>query len=165
MRRLRSPQSQTSFVFRPVFLLRRVLGIQTRLGNFRTPPDHLLSENCCADRQPTTHCRDSAYRQLHFWERNHSLQGAAVLGEDGFWRLGVRIFLKPLATIWFAFFVAEQNGHPVVKIGDRTYNPDLAKPDTCNEIYEGIIDRVKDAFSFPKKSKGKTIGFTVEPQP
>jgi len=92
----------------------------------------------------------------------YSLQGAAVLGNDAFWRLGVKIFLKPWATIWFAFFVAEHDGRPTVKIGDRTYNPDLAKPDDCNEIYDEIIDRVKDAFSFPKKSKGKSIGFTVE---
>ena len=92
----------------------------------------------------------------------YTLQGAAVLGEDGFWRLGVRIFLKPMATVWFAFFVAEQNGHPVVKIGDKTFNPDLQNADSRNEVYEEIISRIKDAFSFPKKVRSKSIGFTVE---
>jgi hypothetical protein len=43
MRRLRSPRSQTSFVFRPVFLLRRVLGIQTRLGNLGAGLDRYSS--------------------------------------------------------------------------------------------------------------------------
>jgi hypothetical protein len=94
----------------------------------------------------------------------YTFPGAAVLGDDGFWRLGVRIFLEPMATISFVFYVGEEGGCPLIRVADRTYKPDLEIADSCNEIYEDVIRRVKDAFSFPKKAKSTGIGFVVESQ-
>jgi hypothetical protein len=92
----------------------------------------------------------------------YAMAGATILGEDGFWRLGIRILLMPISTVWFAFFVAEQDGRPVVKVGDRTYKVDFEKPGSCDEIYEDIVKRVKDAFASSKRSSNRTIGFIVE---
>ena len=45
----------------------------------------------------------------------YTMAGATVLGADGFcWRLGLRIVLKPMAKVWFAFLVAEQGDRPLV---------------------------------------------------
>ena len=91
----------------------------------------------------------------------YTIQGAAVLGSDGFWRLGIRIFLEPMATVWFAFFVAEQDGHPVTKVGDKTYRVDLDNSATRGQLYDDIVERIKDAFK-GKKQNSKAIGFVVE---
>jgi hypothetical protein len=37
---------------------------------FRMPSDHPPLPNCHAACRATTHCRESAYRQFHFWDRN-----------------------------------------------------------------------------------------------
>lgn len=92
----------------------------------------------------------------------YALPGATVLGEDGFWRLGLRIFLKPIATVWFAFFVAEQEGRPLVKVGDKTYKIDWESPNARNKLYDDIVNRIKDAFTGQKKQGNKGIGFVVE---
>src|ERR1017187_9799048 len=50
----------------------RTASIPAPLG-FRKPQDHPPLENCHADRRASTYCRESAYRQLHFWDRNQNL--------------------------------------------------------------------------------------------
>src|ERR1017187_8902122 len=47
----------------------RTASIPAPLG-FWKPQDHPPLENCHAGRRATTYCRESAYRQLHFWDRN-----------------------------------------------------------------------------------------------
>jgi len=93
----------------------------------------------------------------------YTMAGATVLGKDGFWRLGLRILLPPMSKVWFAFFVAEQEGRPVVKIGDKTFKVNLESQESCIEVYDYIVKRVTNAFAYPKKpNDDKAIGFVVE---
>ena len=91
MRRLRSGRAKTSWFFRflsekgfwaldRAWKFRRGTRIRTNSRksrtasipaalDFRTPPGHPPLEKSRAGRRTTTHCCESAYRQLHFWDR------------------------------------------------------------------------------------------------
>jgi hypothetical protein len=95
MRRLRSGRAKTSWFFRflsekgfwaldRAWKFRRGTRIRTNSRksrtasipaalDFRTPPGHPPLEKSRAGRRTTTHCCESAYRQLHFWDRNRFL--------------------------------------------------------------------------------------------
>jgi hypothetical protein len=93
--------------------------------------------------------------------RSYALPGAIVLGDDGFWRLGLRIYLE-FGTIAFAFWIAEQNGSPVTKIGEKVWRLDFSNEQLCKDFYDEVVVRVKEPFVDRKKPKGKTIGFIVD---
>ena len=93
--------------------------------------------------------------------------GATVLGEDGFWNLGIRIALSAGAIISFVLFVAEQDGKLVAKVGTsgKLYTLDLSNQHTCNELYDDIVAKAKSAFDERRKPEQKLIGFAGQLPP
>jgi hypothetical protein len=91
----------------------------------------------------------------------YTMLGATVMDSDGFWRLGFHLNLG-LGSIAFAFWIAEQNGSPITKIADKTWKLDFSNQQECNEFYEEVVDRVKEAFDGSRKPKVKSVGFVVD---
>jgi hypothetical protein len=108
-----------------------------------------------------TRASDPAYRESG---EPHNMLAATVLDADGFWRLGLRINLNS-GAIFFAFWIAEQDGTVLTKIGDKTYKIDFSNQQQCDDFYDEVVNRVKASFADRRKSKPKSIGFAVDPEP
>lgn len=106
---------------------------------------------------------EAEFTRLQKNEPNNVLT-AMVLGEDGFWRLGLRINLMA-GAVFFPIWISERDGAAVTKIADETISIDLDNERQCAEFYDKVVDRVKETFSDGKKSKTRGYGFAVDPQP
>ena len=90
-----------------------------------------------------------------------TMMGATVLGDDGFWRLGLRISLGS-GAVQLAFAVAEQDGIPVIRGADKPRPIDFSDQQQCNDFYDEVVGKIKAAFIEPQKPKGTTFGFIVQ---
>ena len=88
------------------------------------------------------------------------MAGATVLDAEGFWRIGVHVDLG-VGTIFFPLWMAEQDGIAVTKVAGKNLKIDVSNQQECNEFYDQLVSRIKEAFSDPKKSKSSGFGFIV----
>lgn len=96
--------------------------------------------------------------------RRFTVPGATVLGEDGFWNLGLSITLTAGTFVSFALFVSEQDGKPVAKVGapGKTYALDFTDQQQCAVFYEDLVEKIKQCFGDPRKPQPRVIGFALE---
>ena len=80
---------------------------------------------------------------------------------DGYWHLGVQIWLTQLQFVTFTICVTEDAGTVKVKTGIGA-KPQILHAEIESELNaycESIGDRIVQAFSEPKSSGSRTLGF------
>jgi hypothetical protein len=108
---------------------------------------------------------DGAFRLPEEPNMRYTMAGAIVLDAEGFWRIGVHVDLG-VGTIFFPLLMAEQDGIAVTKVAGKNLKIDVSNQQECNEFYDQLVSRLKEAFSDPKKSKSSGFGFIVSsPEP
>jgi hypothetical protein len=117
---------------------------------------------------------DGSYTEPENDGGNYTLPGAIVIDDDGLCRLGLCVVLTPRGTYperWasFGFCVYEKDGKVLAKVGDAQKSSpiDLNDARQRQELYSGIVERIKRSFAEPLKAGSEPLGFQVskEPQP